>query len=479
MTIVRDALWVLAYSFMGTKGRDGVSEFLKAYVHGGTVTNPNHRLRTSQEDIHSGDFLQVNLASHRSATEPRDYIFATMPQFPWYHYPKTAESMSFGQIYMDLYQQAANSGHAFTCRFTQSMLDPKMTDPVKAWLPSAHQPRPSCLGDFLKLLGHRTDETSNGTAKTVHLTSIVQVKEYCCYPSSNWVLAILESSMGLFKQQWVESHRGGELSKFGNFPSTDWSLHRIDALRCGWEHDDPEWKMRVFQDGDDTVMSYGPGLEYTENDALLSLQTLDDMDLESKQTPSGHVSLFEQSRRILDHLWCAEDPTQVNEGQKSDWAAFKDEMRCGWTTPLLRTMLLMGAMVICRLPLSAAPWVNRLFVPVYVQYGDSLMTLGLLSRSHRQRGSRRMETKKMFSVGQHLPSASGATGKRPFGKDHFLVDPSTKVPVGILPDFLPDKRTDEEYAKITSILYHGFCKVMEGNRVALMTGALRGVRGSV
>jgi hypothetical protein len=59
----------------------------------------------------------------------------------------------------------------------------------------------------------------------------------------------------------------------------------------------------------------------------------------------------------------------------------------------------------------------------------------------------------MFSVDQDLPSPSGATLGSQFGKDHFLDDPSTKVPVGILPDFLPDIRTDEQYAKLTSVLY--------------------------
>jgi hypothetical protein len=84
----------------------------------------------------------------------------------------------------------------------------------------------------------------------------------------------------------------------------------------------------------------------------------------------------------------------------------------------------------------------------------------------------------MYSVGQHLPSESGATRGSQFGKDHFLVDPSTKVPVGIIPDFLPDDGTDEQYAKMTRILYTGLCQVLKRNQVRIMTAPLHAVQES-
>ena len=401
-----------------------------------------------------------------------------MPQFPWYKYPKKAIKMSFGEIYMDLYQQAANAGHAFTCRFTQSMLDPEATDPVEAWLPSKQQPSPSCLGDFLKLVGHRVPKVSNGTSRHVHLTTEVQVKEFCCHPGPNYVLAVLQASIGSFQQQWGESHRGGELSKFGNFPSSDWTLDHMDAMQHGWLNKDPTWKLHVLQDGDDTIISYGPGLEYAEDDLMQNLFSLDEDDSDGKDIKANDVSLFKQTRRILDHIWCSEDPIDISGGQKADWPVFRNEMRASWSTPLLRTMLLFAAMVTCRIPLSAAAWVNRLFVPVYVQYGESFMTLGLLAKHARQEEADRRQPRRMYSIGQHLPHESGATRGSQFGKDHFLVDPSTKVPVGILPDFLPDHRTDEQYAKTTSILYTGFCRVFKRNQVGIMIRPLHAVQES-
>ncbi|KAI0380793.1 hypothetical protein F5Y04DRAFT_256723 [Hypomontagnella monticulosa] len=478
-TIIRDSIWVLAFSFKGSEGVPGISEFLKAYVHGGVVVNPKSPVRTEEEDIYTGQFLRVNLASHRSATMPRDYIFATMPQFPWYKYPKKkAIKMSFGEIYMDLYQQSANAGHAFSCRFTQSMVDPEVVDPVEAWLPSSHQPSPSCLGDFLKLMGHRVPEVSNGLSKHVHVTTVVKVKEFSCHPGPNFVLSALESVMGLFQQQWGESHRGGELSKFGNFPGLDWTLDHVDAMRCGWINKDPEWKLHVLEEGDNTYVGYGPGLNYEEDDLLQNLYSLDEHSADGKDVKEDYVSLFEQTRRILDHMWCAEDPMQRNESQESDWRVFKSQMRTGWSTPLLRTMLLFAAMVVCRVPLSAAGWINRLFVPVYVQYGEVLLTLGLMAKHARVEEAKRDEPRRMYSVGQHLPDKSGATCGLQFGKDIFLVDPKTRVPVGLLPDFLPDERSDQQYSKITSVLYTGLCQVLEGDRVGVMHAPLDAVRES-
>ncbi|AEO58195.1 hypothetical protein MYCTH_2305390 [Thermothelomyces thermophilus ATCC 42464] len=65
-------------------------------------------------------------------------------------------------------------------------------------------------------------------------------------------------------------------------------------------------------------------------------------------------------------MWCANDPLQANLAQQSDWRVFKQQMRASWSPPLLRMMLLFAAMITCCIPLSAAGWVNRLFVPVRV-----------------------------------------------------------------------------------------------------------------
>jgi hypothetical protein len=480
-----DSLWVLAFCFMGVgeDGDSGITEFVRAYVHGGTVANPQNELFMEHEDLHSGPFTAVNLASPRSATMPRDYIFATMPQFPWYKYPrKKARKMAFGEIYMDLYQQAASAGHAFTCRFTRSMLDPTDNDPVSAWLPSTRQPNPRCLGDFLKLMGHRVPEVSNGHARHVHLTTEVATMEFCGAPRLNDVLSTLEDSMDWFQQQWEESHVGGEISKFGNFPVAEWALDGLDAMRRGWMAKDPNWAIRVQEYGDETVMACGPGLEYEEDDLFLSLGGMEAFDTEDAEVKKPEdVTLFQQTSRILDHMWCAYNPKVVDPGQKDDWRAFKREMSGLWPVPLLRTMLLFAAMIVCRIPLSAAGWVNRLFVPVYVRYGKDqglIVAPGLLARTARQEESVRGQPRPMLSISQH-PLGPPTPANRPVGKDNFLVDPWRRVPVGILPDFLADTMTNEEHVRAVTAMYAGMCKVVGLNQIAIGTVPLSGVHWSL
>ena len=482
-TVIGDSLWVLARSLV-VEGSTCCREFLEAYVHGGTVVNPHNRLRTHTEDIHIGNFLRVNLASPRSASLPRDYIFATMPQFPWYRYPKKANELTFGEIYHDLYQQAANTGHAFTCRFTQSMIDPGSIDQIQAWLPSKSQPRPSCLGDFPKLMGQRVSNVSNLTSLQVHLTTIVNVREYSCHPEPGWVFDALESSMRLFQERWTESHIGGELSKFGNYPSTSQTLEYSEALRYGWRNLDPRTTFHVRENANFTSLRYGPRLEFVEYDCVQNIYSLDELDTEEKNIDADHVSLLEQTHRILDHMWCAENPMTIDEQQRLEWRGFRRDMRACWSAPLLRTMLLLAAMITCRIPLSAAEWVNRLFVPIYAQYGHAqyggtFTTLGLLAKHARQQETKRDVRKRMYSVGQHLPEETTPTRRRRYGRDLFLVDPNTKVPVGLLPHFLSASCSDEHYVKMMNLKYADLIENHEGNRVATMMVPLRDLTDSV
>ncbi|CAN9248082.1 hypothetical protein AA0112_g11857 [Alternaria arborescens] len=467
-TILADALWVLAYSFSGSQGVPAMNEFFKAYVHGGTVVNPRSTQRTQDEDIHTGSFLKINRASHRSATMPRDYIFATMPSFPWYTYPsKEALTMSFGDIYLDLYQQAARSGHAFTCRFTRSMIDATCTDPVSGWLPSQHLPSPTTLGDFLKLVGQRVPENSKVSSQHVHVTSVVHIEEFECEDSPDFVIALLEACLRNFQGQWQESHQGGELSKYGPYPSVNWALDSLDALRCGWLHTDPEHAIRVYENNDQSWIRIGPGLEYEEDDLLLGLRSLDETEQGARTDETNNVaSLFVQARKILDNMWCAHDPHYISASQKADWATFKQQMQGSWSKPLLRTVLLLAAMVNCRVPLSAAAWVNKLFVPVYIHHGKFLLSVGLLAKHARQPKHQRQQPDSLLCVGQHLPSSDQTSDQTAFGKDLYLVDAKSKVPVSLVPDLMPDDPTDEKFAKVSCVMYNGFCKYMGNNQVA-------------
>lgn len=176
-TRLGDALFTLAQAFTHDRIKNDtreLTEFMRTYIKGGTVSRPNPPPRSRNEDIFSNGFVGHNVSSMRSATEPRDYIFATMPQFPWYHYPDEAETMSFNDIYADFHRQASAASHEISSRITESMTTPGVTG-GDAWLPSKQQPEPAALGDFFKLLGHPLDEPPEGQTSPIHFASKARI----------------------------------------------------------------------------------------------------------------------------------------------------------------------------------------------------------------------------------------------------------------------------------------------------------------
>jgi hypothetical protein len=189
---------------------------MRAYLFSCTITREKRPPRRLDEDIYSDYFREMQLYSNRSATEPRDYIFATMPQFPWYHYPREAEQMSFNSIFKDFYEKAKGAGHAFACRFTRSMTEPEQNLTVgEAWYPSGQQPEPETLGDFFKLLGQRMCIAEDGS--NYHLTTSVRVTEVKIGDLAG-TMELLESAMRFSFRKWHQCHQCGELTKYGSLP---------------------------------------------------------------------------------------------------------------------------------------------------------------------------------------------------------------------------------------------------------------------
>ncbi|KAF4625870.1 hypothetical protein G7Y89_g12296 [Cudoniella acicularis] len=157
-----------------------------------------------------------------------------------------------------------------------------------------------------------------------------------------------------------------------------------------------------------------------------------------------YVTLFEQSHKILDHMWCGLEDIMHDKAQASDWKIFRRLMQGKWSMPLLRTMLLLAAMVGCGLGLSAVTWVRKRLVPVLLFFGASQEdpVLSLLA-NHARKSENSMSSRIVYSVGRHLQGEEGEG----FCRDLVLVDPETKLPIGILLDFLPYLRTDEKYVE--------------------------------
>jgi hypothetical protein len=166
---------------------------------------------------------------------------------------------------------------------------------------------------------------------------------------------------------------------------------------------------------------------------------------EKKNKKETDEWLYSHALKVLDNFWYAIDETQPDPIIREEWNYFKLIMSGKWTKKLQQMLLLITAMVSCRVPLSAMIWTRDRFVPVSVRFED-VTVIGLLAK-HTCRPDI-AEGRFLFSIGRH------ARGKS-LGRDLFLGDPHTKVPVGLLPDFLGDIWMPQEYVEKLSALYKG------------------------
>lgn len=67
-----DSLFTIACSFIGNQSLASMTDFLRAYVHGGIITRAKPSKRTMTEDIGTGKLQAIQLASNGSASKPRD-----------------------------------------------------------------------------------------------------------------------------------------------------------------------------------------------------------------------------------------------------------------------------------------------------------------------------------------------------------------------------------------------------------------------
>lgn len=466
-----DSLYTLACVFTGSNEPDIVA-FLRAYINCSTIKKPSTNQMDKAIDIFDGNLRTFHLSSPRASTKHRDYVLATMPQFPWYTVPIDAKKMSFGEIFQDLHTQASARGHGFAFKILASMTDATVKDhQQRAWLPSLNLPEPQCLGDFLKLMGGRMPESATDENGPLHITTQVRVREWLKNENPNTMLEAISNTMKLCSQYFDESHRAGELSKYGNFPSLQWDLDDIDAMHFGWLRRGDRNTIRTLEDGEGTHVVYGGGWDYHEQPDWIYEDFIEIHD-DTAQEP-GHVQapshsgqsepLLQYARKVLDHMWSGDLHGDSNVSQKSDWEHFRRQMFPRWPEPLIRALMLLTGLIGCGLGLSAAAWANRYFVPVYVGVGKTVV-VGLMARHVRSPPTDRREPRQFLSVGRHHPSTPATKGK-----DILLVNPETGLAVGLLPDFLPTVSVpDEVYAQRMADLYHGFAQVLPDNTVRIL-----------
>lgn len=436
---VLDSLFILACSFQPNQQEDGspqlIDRFVRAYIKNGTISRALSAPPDATADIFSGDFAHLHAVSNRSASEARDYIFATMSQYPWYKSPKEAKNMSFGDIFLDLHRQALRVGHGFTGRILHSMTEiGACEDQETAWQPSKQQPKPSCLGDLLKLLGQRM--SMNHRTSKHHFTTAVAVSSVSGY-GMHEAFELVKTAMRFQPRTWAESHRGGELSMYGSKPEDSQDIDDLCMAVMSW-----------------TTPRLSSQWSHEER-GRRAAELRGELAAEFKKRESGDWVL-RQAMSMLDLMWSAVDEINVNRPLREDWRLCERQIELcevDWSTALQEMFLLLAAMLSCQIPLSAALWAKGRFVPVKVKF-RTFSVLGLLSvqaaagLTSGPEATSNTRGVPMMSVGRH------PEGKN-LGRDLVLAHPLTKAPVGLLPDFLHPVRTDEEFVERVQALYDG------------------------
>jgi hypothetical protein len=436
-----DSLWALAHLFSyETKGQAGLSEFVKEYVECGTIQRTKGPWPPMQEQMCNGDFKATHKVSQRSATRPRDYVLATTPQLTWYQCPERAETQSFGELFPDFCRQAAQSRFSFAPRITRTMTEKRLTDPQTAWQCSTILPEPTCLGDFLKLIGNQHVMQNfqgleyDGTAQIHWTNNVTAVTIHDDH--HDVVLSMLERAMQFSDRFSKESHVGGDLSKYGRSPDKNWTLNEIDAWYSGWtpklapiHYEYPRYRR--------TSSYFVPPLEYEETPGAIERFEESGMAVSSMVDP-----MLEHAMRILDFMACGININGIDTHSRTEWAHFCLDMKKSWTRPLLHTMALLMAMIGCQIGLSAANWVRKHFVPVSINYPTS-RAIGLLAKHAMNKSNGGVP---LWSVGRHFRGTH-------LGRDLVLVDPTTHAPVGLIPDFIYNGHTAETWQERVRLLY--------------------------
>ncbi|EMC91988.1 hypothetical protein BAUCODRAFT_312893 [Baudoinia panamericana UAMH 10762] len=139
----------------------------------------------------------------------------------------------------------------------------------------------------------------------------------------------------------------------------------------------------------------------------------------------------------------AHDRTVRSARARDDCKVFRLQMNDDWPLETQRLMLLQAAMIMCQVPLSAVEWRKARFTPCLPKLAnaDRSMHLGLLSRAHHD-----AESMTVLIAGRHNHSMNR-------GKDLVVVDPVSKVPIGLVPDFTHTLMEIEQFISRLSRIY--------------------------
>jgi hypothetical protein len=108
--------------------------------------------RNKQRSVPANLEFYIHISSTRRTSEPRDFILAIMPQYKCYTVPKAAKQMSFGQLFVDCCNQLELAPSFADLSMTPLLVRGSFGN-CDAPIATDDIPPPTCLGDFIRLLG--------------------------------------------------------------------------------------------------------------------------------------------------------------------------------------------------------------------------------------------------------------------------------------------------------------------------------------
>jgi hypothetical protein len=353
----------------GLELQSEINNFINAFLDNGFVSRkPRKTSRNAKRPLSYGE-LVLHINSMRVTSNPRDFIFAILPQYGWYMPPDSARSLTFGQLFVDAFYQAQRSGFGFPARFTKGMKELSHSLD-ESFLPTEDIPIPEHLGDFVQLLNLPSSENPEANLVVILLTDV----KFPDTREMSSVLDLIESSMQLCRHCWYLAHRG-VLSKHGMWPEDQpWGSGYHSAVQ--------EFEAEIIE------LKSRKDANIDRLDSLIKLKNQYwEIYQKSKQT-SLDPSYYEvECLKVLNLMWVGlfEQDSQA----ASEWHSFRETL-IELDPPFYKeTMLRLAALISCRSGISALSWSRDKLEPVLVEWRGSKM-LGLQSSAIHHGSSRPM-----------------------------------------------------------------------------------------
>ena len=128
-----------------------VVEFQQAFLHCTSVRR-TPMIMNKLRKVPANAELWVHFDSTRRTSKARDFILATMPQYNFYTVPNSAKQMTFGQLFVDCCNQLSRAQSPVEEALVPLLASGSLSF-SKFLTATENVPEPTCLGDFVKLLG--------------------------------------------------------------------------------------------------------------------------------------------------------------------------------------------------------------------------------------------------------------------------------------------------------------------------------------